>query len=83
MYVGVDQCVLEIVRVLPLLYTVVTLIIPKSLSLSFWGAFSGFSGFWGIRDAASITGQEDMETDRRAAEDLTTTGRTADYSLFS
>lgn len=28
-----------------------------------------------IRDAASITSQEDMESDGRAAEDLTTTGQ--------
>lgn len=83
MYVGVDQRAIECVCVLPVLSTAVTLIIPKSPSLSFWGAFSGFSGFWGIRDAASITSQEVMETDRRAAEDLTTTGRTADNSLFS
>lgn len=41
-------------------------------------AFGGFSGLWGIRDAAFITSQEDMETDRQAAEDLTTTGQSSE-----
>lgn len=47
---------------------VVALIIPKSLSDILTGVVL-------FRDGVSITNQEDMETDREPAGDLTTTGQ--------
>ena len=60
-----------------LLLSIVVLCFPLSPRLP-WVAFSGFSRALGIRDAASSTSQEDMETDRQAVEDLTTTGQSAE-----